>query len=275
MLEDNEAAFKMTIKQRSPHMQYVNRTHRGNIDVTFETLKEDEGLWIKYVNTKQQIADMLTKGSFIAIQRSHLLQLAQIRASSAISSFAVPILSATEAMAAQSAHANLAIATLMPYAEGDLELNHEEAFHTIQSLLNKTYLGPSIAHTEQDRIKTNAKALDEMTYESIVSGHGTFQRARHSRILLAATSNDQKKRNKGHHRIHVVGNGPIVTGDQNLGLPNDDDSDVEGRLKMIMEAVFDSAKPPEIVVRVMPGGTLSYLTTMLEEMQSDVARDND
>ena len=31
MLEDNEAVMKMTIKQRSPHMQYVNRTHRVNI----------------------------------------------------------------------------------------------------------------------------------------------------------------------------------------------------------------------------------------------------
>ena len=76
--EDNEAVIKMTIKGRSPNMRHVQRTHRVNLDWLFERIARDPGIRIKYVGTKQQIADILTKGSFTAIQWKALLRLAQI-----------------------------------------------------------------------------------------------------------------------------------------------------------------------------------------------------
>ena len=76
--EDNEAVIKMTIKGRSPNMRHVQRTHRVNLDWLFERIANDPGIRIKYVGTKQQIADILTKGSFTAIQWKALLRLAQI-----------------------------------------------------------------------------------------------------------------------------------------------------------------------------------------------------
>ena len=76
--EDNEAVIKMTIKGRSPNMRHVQRTHRVNLDWLFERINQDPGIRIKYVGTKQQIADILTKGSFTAIQWKALLRLAQI-----------------------------------------------------------------------------------------------------------------------------------------------------------------------------------------------------
>ena len=76
--EDNEAVIKMTVKGRSPNMRHVQRTHRVNLDWLFERMAKDPGIRIKYVGTKQQIADILTKGSFTSQQWEALLRLAQI-----------------------------------------------------------------------------------------------------------------------------------------------------------------------------------------------------
>lgn len=59
-------------------MRHVQRTHRVNLDWLFERMARDPGIRIKFVGTKQQIADILTKGSFTAIQWKALLRLAQI-----------------------------------------------------------------------------------------------------------------------------------------------------------------------------------------------------
>ena len=53
VFEDNEAVIKMIIKGRSPTMRHVSRTH--NLDPKIQ---------IKYIDTKNQLADMLTKGNF-------------------------------------------------------------------------------------------------------------------------------------------------------------------------------------------------------------------
>ena len=76
--EDNEAVIKMTIKGRSPNMRHVQRSHRVNLDWLFDRMAKDPGIRIKYVGTKQQIADILTKGSFTAEQWKALCRLAQI-----------------------------------------------------------------------------------------------------------------------------------------------------------------------------------------------------
>ena len=64
VLEDNEGVIKMLYKGRSRNMRHVTRTMRIDIDWLFERLKTDKGIFLKYVNTKQQLADILTKGSF-------------------------------------------------------------------------------------------------------------------------------------------------------------------------------------------------------------------
>ena len=76
--EDNEAVIKMTIKGRSPALRHVPRTHRVDLDWLFERIREDPGVFVKYVNTHDQIADMLTKGQFTSEQWQKLVRLAQI-----------------------------------------------------------------------------------------------------------------------------------------------------------------------------------------------------
>ena len=79
LLEDNDAVIKMTIKGRSPNMRHVARTHRVDLDWLFERINTDPGIQIKYVGTKEQIADMFTKGSFTEAQWRALCRLAQIQ----------------------------------------------------------------------------------------------------------------------------------------------------------------------------------------------------
>ena len=40
--------------------------HRVNLDWLFERISKDPGIFVKYVPTKEQIEDILTKGSFAA-----------------------------------------------------------------------------------------------------------------------------------------------------------------------------------------------------------------
>jgi len=77
-LEDNEAVIKMTIKGRSPSMRHLSRTHRVDLDWLFERFRDDPGVSIKYINTKIQIADILTKGSFTAEMWNKLQGLSSI-----------------------------------------------------------------------------------------------------------------------------------------------------------------------------------------------------
>ena len=60
VFEDNEAVIKMIIKGRSPTM----RLDRINLDFKIQ---------IKYIDTKNQLADILTKGNFTRDEWNHLL----------------------------------------------------------------------------------------------------------------------------------------------------------------------------------------------------------
>ena len=77
VFEDNEAAIKMIIKGRSPTMRHVSRTHRVALDWLFDRINLDPKIQIKYVDTKNQLADILTKGNFTRDDRNHLLCLFQ------------------------------------------------------------------------------------------------------------------------------------------------------------------------------------------------------
>ena len=71
-LQDNDAVIKMVEKCRAPTMKHVPRTHRINIDWLFERIHCDPCIFGRYVHTKLQIADMLTKGNFTAEQWAFL-----------------------------------------------------------------------------------------------------------------------------------------------------------------------------------------------------------
>ena len=78
IFEDNDAVIKQCIKGRSPAMRHVARTHRVDLDWLWERIRTDPGVNIRYVGTKEQIADIFTKGSFSADQWNCLCRLAQI-----------------------------------------------------------------------------------------------------------------------------------------------------------------------------------------------------
>ena len=73
VFEDTEAVIKMIIKGRSPRMRHVSRTHRVALDWLFDRINLDSKIHIKYIDTTNQLADILTKGNFTSDEWSHLL----------------------------------------------------------------------------------------------------------------------------------------------------------------------------------------------------------
>ena len=70
--------IKMIIKGRSPTMRHVSRTHRVALDWLFDRINLDSKIQIKYTDTKNQLADILTKGNFTRDEWNHLLNLFNI-----------------------------------------------------------------------------------------------------------------------------------------------------------------------------------------------------
>ncbi len=60
VFEDNEAVIKMIIEGRSPTMRHVSRTHRVALDWLFGRINLDPKTQIKHVDTKNQLADILS-----------------------------------------------------------------------------------------------------------------------------------------------------------------------------------------------------------------------
>ena len=76
--EDNEAVIKMIRKGRSSTMRYVSRTRRVASDWLFDRINLDPEIQIKYIDTKNQLADILTEGNFIRDEWNHMLCLFNI-----------------------------------------------------------------------------------------------------------------------------------------------------------------------------------------------------
>ena len=64
MMEDNDAVIKMLQKGRAPALGHVARTHRVNLDWLLERLHIDPAIWCRYVESRHQLADVLTKPGF-------------------------------------------------------------------------------------------------------------------------------------------------------------------------------------------------------------------
>ena len=78
VFENNEAVIKMIITSRSPTMRHVSRTHRVALGLVVDTITLDSKIQIKYIDTKHQLADILTKGNFTRDEWNNLLYLLNI-----------------------------------------------------------------------------------------------------------------------------------------------------------------------------------------------------
>ena len=78
VFEDNEAVMKMIFKGRSPSVRHVSRTHRVALDWLFDRINLDPKIRIKYIDTKNKLADILTKENFTRDEWNHLLCLFNI-----------------------------------------------------------------------------------------------------------------------------------------------------------------------------------------------------
>ena len=78
IFEDNEAVIKMIIKGRSPTMRHFSRTHRVALDWLFDRINLDPKIQVKYIDIKNQLADILTKGNFTRDEWHHPLCLLNI-----------------------------------------------------------------------------------------------------------------------------------------------------------------------------------------------------
>ena len=78
IFEDNEAVIKMFNKSRSPTMRHVSRTYIVALDWFFDRINLDRKIQIEYIDTKNQLADILTKGNFTRDEWNHLLCLFNI-----------------------------------------------------------------------------------------------------------------------------------------------------------------------------------------------------
>ena len=73
IFEDNDAVIKMIIKERSSTMRHVSRTQRVALDWLFDRINLEPKIQVKFIDTKNQLADILTKGNFTRDEWNHLL----------------------------------------------------------------------------------------------------------------------------------------------------------------------------------------------------------
>ena len=73
VFEDNEAVIKMIIQGKSPTKRHVSKTHRVALDWLFDRVNLDSKIQIKYIDTKNQLADIVTKGNSTRDEWNHLL----------------------------------------------------------------------------------------------------------------------------------------------------------------------------------------------------------
>ena len=71
--QSNEAVIKMIIKGRSPTMRHVSRTHRVALDWLFDKINLDPKIQVRYIDTKHQLLDILTKDNFTRDENSSLI----------------------------------------------------------------------------------------------------------------------------------------------------------------------------------------------------------
>ena len=69
---NTEAVMKMIMKGRSAAIRHVSRTHRVPLDRLFDRINFGPEIQIKFIDTKNQLADMLTKGNSTREEGTHI-----------------------------------------------------------------------------------------------------------------------------------------------------------------------------------------------------------
>ena len=77
IFEDKEAVIKMITKGRNPTLRHFPEPTVA-LDWLSDRINLDPKIQIKYIDTKNQLADILTKGNFTRDERNHLLCLFNI-----------------------------------------------------------------------------------------------------------------------------------------------------------------------------------------------------
>ena len=77
IFEDNQAALKILQKGRSNALRHINRTHSVSCDLLF-MIRKLEDIYVKYIDTKAQAADVLTKAFNKAEDFQRLLKITQL-----------------------------------------------------------------------------------------------------------------------------------------------------------------------------------------------------
>ena len=101
--EDNQAVIKIVSKMRSLALRHLPRTHRIDVNWLFEVCQHPEVRMV-YCNTKQQVADLMTKAMTSPPLWSALVELAQIRSGSLPGDTKACPIVATAAMAGSAGH---------------------------------------------------------------------------------------------------------------------------------------------------------------------------
>ena len=78
VFEDIEAVIKMRIKGRSPTLRQVCQELTVALDWLFDRINLDSKIQIRYIDTRHQVADILTKGNFTRDEWNNLLHLFNI-----------------------------------------------------------------------------------------------------------------------------------------------------------------------------------------------------
>ena len=73
VFEYNEAVIKMIVEHGSPTMRHVSRTHRVALGLVVRSNKSGFQIQIKYIDIKNQLADILTKWNVTRDEWNHLL----------------------------------------------------------------------------------------------------------------------------------------------------------------------------------------------------------
>ena len=101
VFEGNLAVIKMIIKGRRPTMRFVSGTRRVAVGCLFDRIDMYPRIHIKYVDTRNQLEDMITKGRCTRDEWNHLLHLLNIMELSII--FLQPLLAFVSKQTVQSA----------------------------------------------------------------------------------------------------------------------------------------------------------------------------
>ena len=122
-MEDSDATFKMCLKGRSPALRYVPPVFRVDLDTMFECILTDPSIKMQYINTKEQLADILTKGSFTAQTWRFLISLFQISPAGEKVVDAKDRESQPKAKTVIKSHANVSVAILPQAFKASLDLS--------------------------------------------------------------------------------------------------------------------------------------------------------